>query len=84
MHEGDLLWTPSPERRARANITGFTNWLAAGRQREFGSYEALWQWSVTDLDGFWGAVWDYCGVQASAPAGASAPCRARTGSRGPG
>ena len=67
VREGDLLWTPSPERRARANITGFTNWLAAGRQREFGSYEALWQWSVTDLDGFWGAVWDYCGVRASAP-----------------
>jgi acetoacetyl-CoA synthetase len=67
VREGDLLWTPSPERRARANITRFTNWLATERQREFGSYDALWQWSVTDLDGFWGAVWDYCGVQASTP-----------------
>jgi acetoacetyl-CoA synthetase len=67
VREGDLLWAPSPEQVARANITQFTNWLAAERQREFGGYDALWQWSVTDLDGFWGAVWDYCGVQASTP-----------------
>src|SRR5256885_13040772 len=26
-----------------------------------------WRWSVTDLDGFWQAVWDYCGIEASAP-----------------
>ena len=65
MREGDLLWTPSPEQRDRANITRFTRWLASQRQQEFGSYDALWRWSVTDLDGFWGAVWDYCRVQAS-------------------
>src|SRR6201985_1021650 len=59
VREGDLLWTPSPEQRARANITGFTQWLAHERQREFGSYDALWQWSVTDLDGFWGAGGGY-------------------------
>jgi hypothetical protein len=31
-------------------------------------YDALWRWSVTDLPGFWQAVWDYCGVTSSAPA----------------
>jgi acetoacetyl-CoA synthetase len=67
VRDGDLLWTPSPEQRAAANITRFTAWLARERQREFGRYDDLWRWSVTDLDGFWGAVWDYCGIQASTP-----------------
>jgi acetoacetyl-CoA synthetase len=64
--EGDLLWTPSADQIARANLTAFTNWLAAERGRSFGSYHALWDWSVTDLDGFWQAIWDYCGIEASA------------------
>jgi acetoacetyl-CoA synthetase len=67
IREGDLLWAPGPEQAARANITDFTGWLAAERGLRFGTYDALWQWSVTDLDGFWQAVWDYCGIQSSTP-----------------
>ncbi len=66
VREGDLLWTPGPDRAARANVTAFTRWLAAERGRQLGDYHALWRWSVTDLDGFWQAVWDYCGIEASA------------------
>ena len=65
--EGDLLWAPGPDRVACANVTAFTRWLAGQRGRAFGDYQALWQWSVTDLDGFWQAVWDYCGGRASVP-----------------
>jgi acetoacetyl-CoA synthetase len=67
VREGDLLWTPSPRRVARANVTDFTRWLGAERGLRFRGYEDLWQWSVTDLDGFWQAVWDYCGIEASTP-----------------
>jgi acetoacetyl-CoA synthetase len=67
VREGDLLWTPGPDRVERANVTAFTRWLAAERGHDFGDYQALWQWSVTDLDGFWQSVWDYCGIEASAP-----------------
>ena len=67
VREGDLLWTPSAERIAGSNLTAFTNWLAARRGRCFDGYHALWRWSVDDLDGFWQAVWDYSGVEASAP-----------------
>src|ERR1700685_3560848 len=31
------------------------------------SYEALWHWSVTDLESFWHSIWDYFGVQSSTP-----------------
>jgi len=37
------------------------------RGQHFGDYHALWRWSVTDLDGFWQAVWDYCHIEASVP-----------------
>jgi acetoacetyl-CoA synthetase len=67
VREGDLLWTPSPERAARANITAFTRWLADTRGLRFDGYDALWRWSVTDLEGFWQAVWDYGGIQSSRP-----------------
>jgi acetoacetyl-CoA synthetase len=66
VQEGDLLWTPSPERVAGANLTAFRAWLAE-RGRSFDSYDALWRWSVTDLDGFWQAIWDYSGIEASVP-----------------
>jgi len=67
VREGDLLWTPGPDRVAQANLTAFTAWLAAERGLSFDGYAGLWHWSVTDLDGFWQAVWDYCGIEASAP-----------------
>ena len=67
VREGDLLWTPGPDRIGRANVTAFIRWLASERGLTFDSYPALWRWSVTDLDGFWQAVWDYCGIEASAP-----------------
>jgi acetoacetyl-CoA synthetase len=65
VRDGDLLWTPGPDRVDRANVTAFARWLERCRGRQFGDYDALWRWSVTDLDGFWQAVWDYCGIEAS-------------------
>ncbi len=66
VRDGDLLWSPGPDRVDRANVTAFTRWLARERGHDFADYQALWSWSVTDLDGFWQAVWDYCGIEASA------------------
>lgn len=67
IRDGGLLWTPSPGKVARANLTAFTEWLGHERGLHFSDYDALWRWSVTDLDGFWQAVWDHCGVTSSAP-----------------
>jgi acetoacetyl-CoA synthetase len=51
-----VLWTPSAERVERANMTAFM------RAQGHADYDALWRWSVADLDGFWGAVWKTYGV----------------------
>jgi acetoacetyl-CoA synthetase len=64
---GELLWQPHAERVARSNLTAFLRWLQLQRGRRFASYEALWEWSVTDLEGFWAAIWDYFLVRPSVP-----------------
>jgi acetoacetyl-CoA synthetase len=58
------LWEPSAELVERARLTEFRRWLEAERGLRFDGYDALWQWSVDDLDGFWGAIWDFFEVQA--------------------
>ena len=64
---GELLWTPSPEAIERSNLTRYTQWLEAERELTFADYEALWRWSVDDLDAFWASIWDFFEVRASAP-----------------
>ncbi|HYL61314.1 MAG TPA: acetoacetate--CoA ligase [Candidatus Methylomirabilis sp.] len=67
VHEGQLLWTPSAAQVKRANVTAFTGWLERNRGLRFASYRELWQWSVSDIEAFWSAIWDYFDIQASAP-----------------
>jgi acetoacetyl-CoA synthetase len=39
------------------------------RGRSFASYDDLWRWSVEDLEGFWGSIWEFFGVSAHRPPG---------------
>jgi acetoacetyl-CoA synthetase len=48
MREGDLLWEPRGPSKMGAFI----------KERGFTDYHELWRWSVEDLEGFWGAIWD--------------------------
>jgi acetoacetyl-CoA synthetase len=61
------LWTPSPERVARAGLTRYREWLARERGLKFADYESLWQWSVDEIEAFWATIWDFCGVRATRP-----------------
>ena len=61
------LWRPGPERIDKAGITRYQRWLARERGLHFDHYEALWQWSVDDLEGFWASIWDFCGVKSHSP-----------------
>ena len=59
------LWAPTPETIAGTNIGRFVTWLGERGIGRFDSYEALRQWSVDDIAGFWAAVWQFFDVQAS-------------------
>jgi acetoacetyl-CoA synthetase len=67
VQEGELLWTPDKARRDRSQVLRFMQWLKEQRGVQLESYDALWQWSVTDLESFWHSIWDYFRVQSSAP-----------------
>jgi acetoacetyl-CoA synthetase len=67
VNEGDLLWTPTPERVEKSHLTAFMRWLAHKRGLKFAGYAELWQWSIDDLEGFWQAIWDYFDVRSSTP-----------------
>jgi acetoacetyl-CoA synthetase len=65
--EGTPLWEPSDELKENARITDYMEWLKAEKDLSFGDYNELWEWSVTDLNGFWSSVWEYCDIKASKP-----------------
>jgi acetoacetyl-CoA synthetase len=65
--EGTPLWEPSNDFKENARITDYMKWLTAEKDLTFEDYNDLWEWSVTDLEGFWASVWEYCGVEASEP-----------------
>jgi len=43
------------------------DWLAQHNGLAFADYEALWRWSVTDLEAFWQSVWAFFDLQSAAP-----------------
>jgi acetoacetyl-CoA synthetase len=68
MHEakttdGTLLWEPSDDWRASAGITRYLSWLREHKTLPFDDYASLWEWSVSDLDGFWGSLWEYFDIK---------------------
>ncbi len=61
MAAGKLLWEPEPAFARKTNIAAFRKWLEK-RGQSFAGYNELWNWSVEDLEGFWGSVWKYFDV----------------------
>jgi len=61
------LWTPSVDDIRRANLTRFIEQVRASgpSTRGITDYDALYDWSVRDLEQFWSHVWRFCGVRAS-------------------
>jgi acetoacetyl-CoA synthetase len=64
-----IVWTPSEERIASATITRYREWLNETRGLALAGYHDLWQWSVDDLEGFWGSIWEFFDVEAAEPYG---------------
>jgi acetoacetyl-CoA synthetase len=61
--KADPIWTPSPERIARANVSRFIERLAH-RGVPVGDWWSLLDWSLADPAEFWTALWEFTGVVA--------------------
>ena len=58
------LWSPSPERVARANLSAFLDRVrrSPGGPVTLCGTGDLYQWSVDEPAAFWSAVWQFCGL----------------------
>ncbi|TMM55289.1 acetoacetate--CoA ligase [Sulfitobacter sabulilitoris] len=65
--QGDILWQPTTERAEASTMAQFMRWLKDHRGLTFDHYNAMWTWSITDLDAFWSAIWDFFDIRASVP-----------------
>ena len=45
----------------------FQQWLTEHRQLQFDDYQAMWRWSVSDIEAFWQSAWDYLNLQSPTP-----------------
>lgn len=62
---GKVLWTPTPERYNASTMAAFERFVAETRGLTFDDYNAMWAWSIDDLEGFWTAIWDFFDIRAS-------------------
>ncbi len=63
----DTLWSPTADRISKSALREYLNWLEVREGRPFPDHDALWAWSVRDLDRFWTSIADYYEVEFSAP-----------------
>ena len=57
------IWRPSNQRVKKANMTSFCEYLQKSKLGNFDDYDALWDWSVTNIENFWSVFWDYAKIQ---------------------
>lgn len=57
--EGTLLWRPRKQFAENSVLALYMRWLRTVRWVNVEDYDSLWRWSVADLEGFWGSIWDY-------------------------
>ncbi|WP_440106240.1 acetoacetate--CoA ligase [Acidovorax sp. BL-A-41-H1] len=57
--------TPQPPYIPQIRL--YQDWLRDQRGLQFDSYDALWRWSITELDAFWQTMWDYFEIESPTP-----------------
>ncbi|MCX7561689.1 acetoacetate--CoA ligase [Sulfitobacter sp. F26204] len=60
-----VLWTPTSARYDASTMAEFERFVEENRGLTFDDYNAMWRWSVDDLEGFWNAIWDFFDIRAS-------------------
>jgi acetoacetyl-CoA synthetase len=63
----DVLWTPPDDVLTTSQLGRYLSWLTENKNLHHTSYRELWDWSVSDLEGFWESIWQFFAVRAHAP-----------------
>jgi acetoacetyl-CoA synthetase len=62
-------------------LAAYQRWLEPAYDLRFADYNALWHWSVTELEAFWESVWGFFSVESHAPYGRVVDSRTMPGAR---
>ncbi|PWW01370.1 acetoacetyl-CoA synthetase [Hoeflea marina] len=57
------LWTPNPEALASSPWMAFAGFAGKRAGIDLSDPRELQAWSIEDREGFWSAVWDFCGIR---------------------
>ena len=63
--EGTLLWEPSQRWCEATHLHAYMRYMEAREGVELADYDALWRFSVAELERFWASIWDRFEVRAS-------------------
>src|SRR6266540_3113807 len=61
------MWTPPADVRETTQLGRYLEWLRETRGIDHAGYDELWRWSVDDLEGFWGSLWEFFEIRAHTP-----------------
>ncbi len=61
------IWMPSQKTITAANMTRFIEFVNRKHGLGVSSYDELYDWSVTMIEDFWAAMWEFGGIKASQP-----------------
>lgn len=66
-NKSTVLWTPTEADKTNSQLANYMRWLEKRNGLVLEKYEDLWKWSVEDIEGFWGSIWEYFKIQAVTP-----------------
>ena len=75
------LWRPDRARVEAAPLTRFAAHVADRKGLRFGDYEALWHWSVDELEAFWSEIVAFFDIRFESPARSVLSSRTQPGAR---
>lgn len=62
-----LLWQPNKEQIKSSNLTAFKKFVNDEYDKTFASYDEIYDWSITEIEQFWEAIWRYSDIVHSKP-----------------
>ncbi|PLK42309.1 acetoacetate--CoA ligase [Emticicia sp. TH156] len=57
------LWTPPASYIEQSNLKKYESWLLNRENLTFKDYEALWKWSVSDIEKFWETLFHFFDIK---------------------
>lgn len=63
----EKLWEAAEQFKEQSHLYHYNNWLKDTYDLNFKSYDALWKWSVNNIEDFWESLWLYFKISSHAP-----------------